>query len=104
MAFGVGGLLAGIAGVVQLAMSGQMQARLGSGWELGAIAVAVIGGVSITGGRGNVFGVVLGAVLLRLVNSALVRWGVSDQRVDLLVGAMILAAVLLDLVWRRRAA
>ncbi len=47
-------------------------------------------------------GVVLGALLLRLVNSALVRWEVADEQVDLVVGAMILAAVLIDRVWRRR--
>ena len=98
--FGLGGLLAGLAGVLQLSMGQQMQARLGAGWELSAIAVAVIGGVSITGGRGTVLGVVLGALLLRLVNSALVRWGVSDQQTDLVVGSLILAALLLDLAWR----
>ncbi|MDE2964297.1 MAG: ABC transporter permease, partial [Acidobacteriota bacterium] len=98
--FGLGGLLAGVAGVLQLSMGQQMQARLGAGWELSAIAVAVIGGVAITGGRGTVLGVVLGALLLRLVNSALVRWGVSDQQTDLVVGSLILAALLLDLAWR----
>ena len=98
--FGLGGLLAGLAGVLQLSMGQQMQARLGAGWELSAIAVAVIGGVGITGGRGTVLGVVLGALLLRLVNSALVRWGVSDQQTDLVVGSLILAALLLDLAWR----
>ena len=98
--FGLGGLLAGVAGVLQLSMGQQMQARLGAGWELSAIAVAVIGGVGITGGRGTVLGVVLGALLLRLVNSALVRWGVSDQQTDLVVGSLILAALLLDLAWR----
>lgn len=98
--FGLGGMLAGLAGVLQLSMSQQMQARLGAGWELSAIAVAVIGGVGITGGRGTVFGVVLGAILLRLVNSALVRWGISDQQADLVVGSLILTALLLDLAWR----
>jgi len=101
-AFGVGGFLAGLAGVVQLAISGQMQANLGTGWELQAITIAVIGGVAITGGRGTVVGVALGALLLRLVNSALVRWGIAEQQVDLAVGAMLLTAILFDLVWRRR--
>ena len=45
LTFGLGGVLAGLAGVLQLSMSQQMQARLGAGWELSAIAVAVIGGV-----------------------------------------------------------
>ena len=78
-----------------------MQSRLGVGWELHAIAVAVIGGVAITGGRGTVLGVVLGATLIRLINGALVRWGIRDVQFDLFVGGMILAAVLLDLAWRK---
>ena len=104
LAFSVSGGLAGLTGVMTLAHTQQMQARLGAGWELSAIAIAVIGGVSITGGRGTVFGVVLGAILLRLVNSALVRWGIPDAQVDLFVGGMLLLAVLLDLAWRRRLA
>jgi ribose transport system permease protein len=85
-----------------LSASMQMQSQLGKGWELQAIAVAVIGGVSITGGRGTVGGVILGAVLLRLVNLALVRWEVRGEQVDVFVGGLILAAVLLDLFLRKR--
>jgi ribose/xylose/arabinose/galactoside ABC-type transport system permease subunit len=80
----------------------QMQSQLAKGWELQAIAVAVIGGVSITGGRGTVLGVVLGAVLLRLVNLALVRWEIRGEQVDVFIGGLILTAVLLDLFWKRR--
>ena len=79
----------------------QMQAQLGKGWELQAIAVAVIGGVSITGGRGSVLGVVLGALLLQLVNSALVRWQIQGSQIDLIFGGMILIAVIVDLSWRK---
>ena len=102
MAFGLGGVLAGLVGVLQLAESGQMQSRLAVGWELHAIAVAVIGGVAITGGRGSVTGVVLGAVLIRLINGSLVRWGIRDVQFDLFVGGMILAAVLIDRIWQRQ--
>ena len=82
----------------------QMQSQLGKGWELRAIAVAVIGGVSITGGRGTVAGVILGAVLLRLVNLALVRWEIRGEQVDVFMGGLILVAVLLDLFLRKRRA
>ena len=63
--------------------------------------MAVIGGVSIQGGRGSVLGVILGALLLRLVTSAIVRWGIAGEQVDLLIGGMILTAVLCDLGWQR---
>lgn len=99
--FAVAGLLIGIAAILELSASMQMQAPLARGWELRAIAVAVIGGVSITGGRGTITGVVLGAMLLRLVSSALVRWEIKGDRADAVVGGMILAAVLVDLAWRR---
>ena len=101
-AFGLSGLLVGLAGLMELSASMNMQSQLAKGWELQAIAVAVIGGVSIIGGRGNVLGVVLSALLLRLVNSALVRWQIQGDQVDVVVGGMILAAVLFDLAWRRR--
>lgn len=101
-AFALCGLLTGLAAIVELSSSMQMQSQLGKGWELQAIAVAVIGGVSITGGRGTVSGVVLGALLLRLVNSALVRWEIKGEQTDVVVGGLILAAVLFDTFWRRR--
>ena len=99
----VGGLLTGIAGLLQLAYNGQMQSNLGSGYELWAIAVAVIGGTSITGGRGSTLGVVLAAVLLTLVDSALPRWNVPKDQVQLVIGTLILVAVSADLLWRRPA-
>ena len=100
-AFAISGLLVGMAAVMELSSSMQMQAQLGKGWELQAIAVAVIGGVSITGGRGSVLGVVLGALLLQLVNSALVRWQIQGSQIDLIFGGMILIAVIVDLSWRK---
>ena len=100
-AFAIAGSLVGLAAVIELASSMQMQAQLAKGWELQAIAVAVIGGVSITGGRGTVLGVFLGALLLQLVGSALVRWEIHGSQVDLVVGGMILIAVIIDLAWRK---
>ena len=100
-AFAISGSLIALAAVIELASSMQMQAQLAKGWELQAIAVAVIGGVSITGGRGTVVGVFLGALLLQLVSSALVRWEIHGSQVDLVVGGMILVAVIMDLSWRR---
>ena len=100
-AFALSGLLVGLAAAIELASSMQMQAQLARGWELQAIAIAVIGGVSITGGRGSVLGVFLGALLLQLVGSALVRWEIQGSQVDLVVGGMILVAVVLDQFWRK---
>lgn len=100
-AFGGGGLLAGLAGVVELAKSGSMQSGLGTGYELQAIAAAVIGGTAISGGRGSALGTFLGALLLSLVANALVLWEVSRYHTGLVIGSLILGAVILDRAWRR---
>lgn len=101
VAFGGGGLLAGLAGVVELAKNGSMQSGLGAGYELQAIAAAVIGGAAISGGRGTAWGAFLGALLLSLVANALVLWQVSRYHSGLVIGGLILAAVIIDRGWRR---
>ncbi len=100
-AFSVGGFLAALAGVLELSQTGAMQSGMGTGYELQAIAAAVIGGVSISGGRGSVLGVCLGALLLSLISNGLVLWQVSPYHNSLVTGSLLLAAVLVDLVWRR---
>ena len=80
--------------------NGSMQAVMGTGYELRAIAAAVIGGAAIAGGRGNTAGVVLGALLLSLVHNSLVLWQISRYHYGLVVGGLILAAVLWDLAWK----
>lgn len=100
-AFGAGGLLAALAGMLELSQTGSLQSGTGVGYELQAIAAAVIGGVSISGGRGSVAGVCLGALLLSLIYNALVLWQVSRFHYALVTGALLLTAVLVDLAWRR---
>jgi simple sugar transport system permease protein len=100
-AFGAGGILAALAGLLELSQTGSLQSSTGAGYELVAIAAAVIGGVSISGGRGSVGGVCLGALLLSLIYNALVLWEVSRYHYSLVTGGLLLAAVLVDLAWRR---
>jgi ABC-type sugar transport system ATPase subunit/ribose/xylose/arabinose/galactoside ABC-type transport system permease subunit len=102
LAFGCAGTLAGMAGMLELARNGSMQSGMGTGYELRAIAAAVIGGTAITGGRGSVLGVLSGALLLGMVSNALVLWQVSPYRYDVVLGGLLLAAVLVDRWWRRR--
>jgi ribose/xylose/arabinose/galactoside ABC-type transport system permease subunit/ABC-type multidrug transport system ATPase subunit len=101
VAFGAGGLLAGLAGIVELAKSGSMQSGLGVGYELQAIAAAVIGGTAVSGGRGTAVGTFLGALLLSLVSNSLVLWEVSRYQSGLVIGSLILVAVIFDRGWRR---
>jgi ribose/xylose/arabinose/galactoside ABC-type transport system permease subunit len=99
--FGVGGLLAALAGVLELSQAGSLQSTTGRGYELQAIAAAVIGGVSIAGGRGSVVGVCLGALLISLIHNMLVLWQVSANYEVLVSGGLLLIAILSDLLWRR---
>lgn len=101
MAYTVAGLLVGLAGLLELAQNGSMQPTMGKEYELGAIAAAVIGGVAIQGGRGNVFGVLLGAILLVLIENSLVLWQVSGERVGVAIGGLLVAAIVLDWFVRR---
>ncbi len=100
-AFAAGGLLAALAGMLELSQTGSLQSGTGTGYELQAIAAAVIGGVSITGGRGSVGGVCLGALLLGLIYNGLVLWQVSRYHYELVTGGLLLCAVIADLAWRR---
>ena len=102
LAFAVAGFLVGIAGMLELAQNRTMQPTMGVGYELRAIAAAVIGGVAIQGGRGNVIGVVLGALLLVMIENGLVLWQVKGAKYDLVIGSLLLIAVLIDRVTRRR--
>jgi rhamnose transport system permease protein len=97
-AFILSGALAGVAGVVFAARYGTVSSDAGTGIELQAVAAAVIGGVAIFGGSGTVWGAAIGAVLLVTINSALPVVGISDFWQQALVGALIIAAIILDRV------
>jgi ribose/xylose/arabinose/galactoside ABC-type transport system permease subunit len=96
LAFGVGGLLVGLAGLLHAGMYGQVQTNVGQGYELKVIAAAVIGGTHIMGGRGTAFGTLLGAVFLGVLSNLLVLMQVSAYWDNAVVGAMILLAIAAD--------
>jgi predicted ABC-type sugar transport system permease subunit len=73
---------------------------LGSGYELDAIAGAIIGGVSFLGGIGNVWGMVLGAVMIGVINNGMDLLGVQAFYKQIVKGTIIIIAVLVD---RKRA-
>ncbi|WP_300342661.1 ABC transporter permease [Nesterenkonia sp.] len=95
-AFIASGALAGLAGVMYAARYGTVSAGAGTAWELQAIGAAVIGGVAIFGGSGTVWGAAFGAVLLMTINRTLPIMGVPDFWQRAVVGALIIAAIVLD--------
>ncbi|NYD57276.1 rhamnose transport system permease protein [Nocardioides marinisabuli] len=102
VAFVLSGALAGLAGVVYAARYGTVSSGAGSGIELQAVGAAVIGGVAIFGGSGTVWGAAIGAFLLVTINRALPIVGISDFWQRAVVGALILAAIVLDRVLANR--
>ena len=96
------GLLSGLSGMLGLAFFISGDPNIGTGFELQAIAAAVIGGTPLRGGSATVVGAVLGAILLSAVNSGLAYFDVPVNWSNFATGAVILAAVALDSVIRGR--
>ncbi|HSD49176.1 MAG TPA: sugar ABC transporter permease [Actinomycetota bacterium] len=102
--FALMGFLVGLAGAVQIARLNAAVSSLGTGMELNVIAAAVIGGTSFAGGIGTVAGAVLGALVMQSLVSGMVLMGVEAPLQDVVVGIVLVLAVTLDTVVRRRAA
>jgi rhamnose transport system permease protein len=102
-AFVLCGALAGLAGFMFLARFGNITVVAGLGFELKSIGAVVVGGVNIFGGSGSVIGVLIGASLIDLIDTSLVRWEVvSEFWREAVLGFLILGAVVLDTVLSRR--
>ena len=96
------GALTGLAAVMNLVQSPQVDPKSGAGLELKAIAAAVVGGVAVSGGRGNLWGVFTGVLLLACINPALTYLHVEAYWEKAIQGAIILLAVVADGVRTRR--
>jgi ribose/xylose/arabinose/galactoside ABC-type transport system permease subunit len=101
-AYALCGLCAGIAGLLLVARLTTATESLGNGLELTAIAAAVIGGVSLRGGKGSFWGPVLGAFLLGVVLMGLTLYGISQFVQQILTGVILLGAVAQARWWVRR--
>lgn len=89
-------LLAAVSGLVLLGQMVAADASYGDGTELDAIASAVIGGVSMTGGEGNILGVILGAAVLGIIKNAFVLLMIPAYWQTIVIGLVIIASVTLD--------
>ena len=95
------GLFAGLAGVVIAARLNSAQPALGQGYELDAIAAAVIGGTSLSGGEGTILGTVIGAFIISTLTNGLRILSVPQEWQTVVTGAIVILAVYLDIVRRR---
>jgi ribose/xylose/arabinose/galactoside ABC-type transport system permease subunit len=95
-------VLFGLGGLIYAARLGQGMPGIGVGLEMPVIAAAVIGGTSMSGGSGTVWGTILGAILISLIMNALNLLAVSYFWQDLVTGLVIVLAVAFDILNRRR--
>jgi D-xylose transport system permease protein len=100
--FMVMGILVAVAAAVQTARLNAAVSGLGQLAELYVIAAAVIGGTSLLGGVGSIPGAVLGALVAQSLNSGMVLMGVDAPLQDIVVGIVLVVAVALDTIYRRR--
>ena len=101
LVYTIAGLLAGLAGLVLTARSQTAQALFGVTNELDAIAMAVIGGVSLSGGRGSILGTAIGMLIFGVIFSGFIFLSVDAYYQNMVKGAIIVGAVALD-QWRQK--
>lgn len=100
--FALSGACAGAAGVIAASQAGSADSSIGSTLALLAIASSVVGGVSILGGQGAIWRAVVGALILELINNGFVLLNLNPVYEDVVFGFLILLAVGMDQLLRRR--
>lgn len=102
IAYGISGLLASFTSLIVISRIGQSQPAMGMSYALETIAAAVIGGVSLSGGKGSIPGVFLGVILLGLIRNSLNILRVPSFYQYVMLGVVIIVAVTLSNLGRRR--
>lgn len=94
--YAICGAMASLSGLILLSRLGSAQPTLGTGFELDAIAAVALGGTSMSGGRGKIYGTFIGVLIIAVLNNGLNILGVPSYYQDVIKGLVILAAVLSD--------
>jgi ribose/xylose/arabinose/galactoside ABC-type transport system permease subunit len=101
MVYGVSGVTSAVAAWVLTARLNSAQPIAGIMYELDAIAAAVIGGTSLVGGEGTLGGTLIGALIMGVLRNGLNLLGVSSFLQQIVIGAVIIVAVMLDGILKR---
>ncbi len=99
--FMVMGILCGVAAVITTARLNAGANSMGMLAELNVIAAAVIGGTSLAGGQGTIYGAILGAVIMQSLDNGMVLLGMSSAMRQLVIGAVLILAVWFDVVYNK---
>jgi ribose transport system permease protein len=95
------GALAGLGGIVLTSKLGAGDPTLGKEFELEVIAAVVVGGTSLMGGRGKIFGTLIGAFIIAVIKKGMNLTNIQSADQQIVLGAVLLAAVLIDTLKRR---
>ena len=90
------GLTAGIAALLSLGYYGAASSGDGQGYELNVIAAAVVGGASLSGGKGTALGALLGALVIQMISSGIVILGIDQNYSQIIIGSVVILAVIFD--------
>ena len=96
------GLMSGLAGILTIARATQAQPTFGQMYEMDAIAACFIGGASAYGGEGGVFGVVVGAVLMGVINQGMSIMGMEANYQKVVKGIVLLVAIIFDVMSNKK--
>jgi len=102
ISFTLMGLIAGLAGVVYASRIATASSTVGVGAELQAIMAVILGGASLTGGKGTIGGAMIGVFFMALMKNVLIISRVSSEWQGIILGAVLVLAVALDSMMRRR--
>ncbi|HKS38590.1 MAG TPA: ABC transporter permease [Verrucomicrobiae bacterium] len=92
----ISGLTAGLAALLALGYYGSASSGDGQGYELNVIAAAVVGGASLSGGKGSALGALLGALVIQMISTGIVILGIDQNYSQIIIGAVVILAVVLD--------
>ncbi len=104
MVYTLSGLMAGIAGLTLMGRVNAAYPLAGLAYETDAIAAVIIGGASFMGGVGNIWGTLIGAIMIAVIRNGLNLLGVSPDAQTIVIGLVIIGAVFVDVLRRRRRA
>lgn len=100
--YALAGAICGVAGLLIASRLNSAQPALGQGYELDAIAAVVIGGTSLSGGRGTILGTLIGALIMSVLANGLRILSVAQEWQTVVTGSIIILAVYLDMLRRRK--
>lgn len=96
MVYVIVGIASGLSALILTSRLNSAEAIAGQGYELDVIAAVVIGGTSLSGGRGSIIGTLIGALLIGVINNGMNLLGISPYFQQVVKGGLIIGAVILD--------